>query len=137
MNIGQAAEKSGVPAKTIRYYESIGLIPPAGRLENGYRDYGSDSVATLQFIHRARKLGFALKDVGNLLTLWQDKDRASAEVKQLALSHIDRLDERINELEAIRRTLIDLTHRCHGDDRPDCPILDELGAKRRGGHGIS
>ncbi|MEX2450031.1 MAG: Cu(I)-responsive transcriptional regulator [Rhodospirillales bacterium] len=129
MNIGQAAERSGVPAKTIRYYESIGLIPPAGRLENGYRDYDGESVRTLHFIHRSRKLGFSLSDIGNLLTLWQDKNRASAEVKRLALSHIEQLDARINELEAIRRTLIDLTRKCHGDARPDCPILDELGAK--------
>ena len=133
MNIGQAAEQSDVPAKTIRYYESIGLIPPAKRLENGYRDYDEESVRTLHFIHRSRKLGFSLSDIGNLLTLWQDKNRASAEVKRLAQSHIEQLDTRINELESIRRTLIDLTRKCHGDERPDCPILDELGAKDRHG----
>ncbi|MEL0105760.1 MAG: Cu(I)-responsive transcriptional regulator [Rhodospirillaceae bacterium] len=129
MNIGNAAEKSGVPAKTIRYYESIELIPPADRLENGYRDYSIQDIQTLQFIHRARKLGFSIKDVGNLLTLWQDKNRASAEVKSLAQNHIKQLDERINELTAIRSTLVHLTEKCHGDDRPDCPILKKLGAE--------
>ena len=128
MNIGYAAESSGVPSKTIRYYESIALIPRAERLKNGYRDYSAEDIQTLQFIHRARKLGFSIKDVGNLLTLWQDKNRASAEVKGLALKHIEILDQRINELEAIRGTLVHLTEKCHGDDRPDCPILDELGA---------
>lgn len=128
MNIGQAAEISGVPAKTIRYYESIQLIPPANRLENGYRDYSEQDIQTLQFIHRARNLGFSIKDVSNLLTLWQDKKRASAEVKSLALKHIDQLNDRINELEAIRGTLLHLTEKCHGDDRPECPILDTLGA---------
>ena len=127
MNIGAASESSGVPAKTIRYYEGIELIPRADRLENGYRDYSTEDVQTLQFIHRARKLGFSIKDVGNLLTLWQDKNRASAEVKELALTHIERLDERIAELEVIRGTLVHLTEKCHGDDRPDCPILSELG----------
>ncbi|MGA0394875.1 MAG: Cu(I)-responsive transcriptional regulator [Rhodospirillales bacterium] len=129
MNIGNAAEKSGVPAKTIRYYESIELIPPADRLENGYRDYSIQDIQTLQFIHRARKLGFSIKDVGNLLTLWQDKNRASAEVKSLAQNHIKQLDERINELTAIRSTLVHLTEKCHGDDRPDCSILKKLGAE--------
>jgi len=129
MNIGNAAEKSGVPAKTIRYYESIELIPPADRLENGYRDYSIQDIQTLQFIHRARKLGFSIKDVGNLLTLWQDKNRASAEVNSLAQNHIKQLDERINELTAIRSTLVHLTEKCHGDDRPDCPILKKLGAE--------
>jgi len=127
MNIGVASESSGVPAKTIRYYESIELIPRADRLDNGYRDYSTEDVQTLQFIHRARKLGFSIKDVGNLLTLWQDKNRASAEVKELALTHIERLDERIAELKAIRGTLVHLTEKCHGDSRPDCPILSELG----------
>lgn len=130
MNIGNAAEITGVPAKTIRYYESIKLIPPADRLENGYRDYSEHDIQTLQFIHRARKLGFTIKDVGNLLALWQDKKRASAEVKSLALTHIDQLNERINELEVIRGTLIHLTEKCHGDDRPECPILETLGAEK-------
>ncbi len=130
MNIGIASENSGVPAKTIRYYEDIALIPRADRLENGYRDYSTEDVQTLQFIHRARKLGFSIKDVSNLLTLWQDKNRASGEVKELALTHIERLDERIAELQAIRGTLVHLTEKCHGDERPDCPILNELGAMK-------
>ena len=127
MNIGDASKNSSVTAKTIRYYESIELIPPASRLENGYRDYSEEDVQRLQFIHRSRKLGFSIKDVSNLLKLWSDKKRASAEVKKLALDHIDQLDLRINELQAIRGTLVHLTEKCHGDERPDCPILESLG----------
>lgn len=126
MNISMAAKHSGVPAKTIRYYESIGLIPPASRRENGYRDYGDNDVSTLRFISRARNLGFAIKDVENLITLWQDRNRASADVKQLALTHIQEIDRRIVELQNVRDTLVDLTERCHGDDRPNCPILQGL-----------
>jgi len=126
MNIGTAASKSGVPAKTIRYYESIGLIPPATRAENGYRHYGDVDIATLRFIQRARRLGFSVKDVGNLLALWRDRKRSSAGVKKVALDHIGEIEKRIAELDSIRRTLVHLTERCHGDDRPDCPILDDL-----------
>ena len=126
MNIGTAASESGVTAKTIRYYESIGLIPPATRAENGYRNYTEFDVETLRFIQHSRRLGFSVKDVGNLLELWGDKDRSSADVKALALEHISEVEQRIKELETIRRTLIDLTDRCHGDDRPECPILDDL-----------
>jgi len=126
MNISQAAKQSGVPAKTIRYYESIGLIPPAARRENGYRDYAENDVATLRFINRARNLGFSIRDVENLITLWQDRNRASADVKQLALDHIKDIDQRIDEMRSVRDTLVDLTERCHGDNRPDCPILQGL-----------
>lgn len=126
MNIGEAAHRSGVPAKTIRYYESIDLIPAAERTENGYRSYGRRDVETLRFIHHARRLGFTVKDVASLLALWQDKKRASADVKRLALGHIAAIETRIDELDAMRRTLVELTERCHGDDRPDCPILDTL-----------
>ena len=126
MNIGMVAEKSGVNAKTIRYYESIGLIPPATRAGNGYRDYGQADVDTLRFIQRARHLGFAVRDVANLLTLWRDRNRASADVKSLALRHIEEIETRIAELESLRATLVHLTDRCHGDDRPDCPILEGL-----------
>ena len=126
MNIGNAASESGVTAKTIRYYESIGLIPPAMRAENGYRNYTEFDVETLRFIQHSRRLGFSVKDVGNLLELWGDKDRSSADVKALALEHISEVERRIKELETIRRTLMDLTDRCHGDDRPECPILDDL-----------
>jgi len=126
MNIGAAARASGVPAKTIRYYEDIGLIPPAARAGNGYRDYAQRDVEILRFIHRARGLGFPIKDVASLVHLWQDTSRASADVKALALRQIADVEARIAELEAIRRTLVHLTERCHGDDRPDCPILDDL-----------
>lgn len=126
MNISTVAKQSGVPAKTIRYYESIGLIPPASRRENGYRDYSDSDVSTLRFISRSRNLGFSIKDVESLVTLWQDRNRASADVKSLALNHISEIDHRINELQVVRDTLVDLTKRCHGDDRPDCPILQGL-----------
>lgn len=132
MNIGNIAKQSGVPVKTIRYYEEIGLIPPAVRAENGYRRYAATDVETLRFIHRARRLGFPVKDVGNLLTLWRDKNRASADVKALALRHIKEVEERIAELEAIRRTLLHLTDRCHGDNRPDCPILEGMAKSSEG-----
>lgn len=126
MNIGQAARASGVPAKTIRYYEEIGLIPKAGRTGSGYRAYHRNEVETLRFISRARSLGFAVKDVANLLALWRDRGRASADVKRLALDHVAEIEAKIAALEAMRRTLLDLTLRCHGDDRPDCPIIEEL-----------
>jgi len=126
MNISQAAERSGVPAKTIRYYESIGLTPEPDRRGNGYRDYGKNDVETLRFIGRARKLGFSLRDISSLLTLWHDRNRTSAEVKRLAGDHIAALDTRIEELMAVRRVLQELSERCHGDERPDCPILDNL-----------
>ncbi len=128
MNIGTVAEESGVPAKTIRYYESIGLIPPATRAENGYRHYTGYDIETLKFIQRARRLGFSVKNVGDLLGLWRDKKRTSASVKALALRHVSDVEQRIAELGTIRQTLIDLTDRCHGDDRPECPILDDFAA---------
>jgi MerR family copper efflux transcriptional regulator len=126
MNIGSASKRSGVPAKTIRYYESIGLIRPADRRQNNYRDYSDIDVQTLRFISRARGLGFSVKEVGALLTLWQDKRRASQDVKAVALRHVAAIDRKIAELQAMRRTLVMLTERCHGDDRPECPILDDL-----------
>ncbi len=131
MNIGVAAEKSGVPAKTIRYYESIGLIAEPGRTEGGYRDYAENDVAILRFVQRARGLGFPLKDVAALLGLWHDRGRASAQVKELTLSHITEIERRIDELRAVRRTLLDLAHKCHGDERPDCPIIDDLAEAER------
>lgn len=130
MNIGKAASLSGVPAKTIRYYEEIGLIPKAARTEGGYRDYTQQDVDILRFIHRARDLGFPVRDVSALLALWRDRSRSSSQVKDLALSHIADIDVKIEELRSIRRTLMDLASRCHGDDRPDCPILDDLAASR-------
>lgn len=128
MNIGTVARRTGVPARTIRYYESIGLMPPASRSENGYRAYTSRDMEALRFIQRARNLGFSIRDVADLLALWRDTSRASADVKSVAMRHIEEVERRIAELESIRRTLLDLTHRCHGDDRPDCPILDDLAA---------
>ena len=126
MNIGQVAKHSGVSAKTIRYYESIGLIPEASRTESGYRTYSDKDVETLRFIHHSRNLGFSVKDVSLLLDLWRNQKRASADVKELALRHIEEVERRIAELESIRDTLVHLTDCCHGDDRPDCPILDGL-----------
>ena len=126
MNIGQAAELSGVTSKTIRYYESIGLIAAAPRTGGGYRSYGDHDVAFLSFIHRARGLGFSVADVNNLLELYHDKERASADVKGLANRHVEAIDRKIAELRAIRSTLGHLIEKCHGDDRPDCPILDDL-----------
>lgn len=126
MNIGQAAKRSGVPAKTIRYYEEIGLIPAAGRTASGYRDYGDAEVETLKFIARSRSLGFSVKDVGDLLALWRDRERASADVRRIAQGHVAEVERKIAELEAIRRTLLSLVECCHGDERPDCPILDNL-----------
>ena len=126
LTIGQVARRSGVPAKTIRYYESVGLVRDPRRADNGYRQYDPRSVAELRFVQRARSLGFTLKEVGGLLALWGDEHRRSAEVKALALTHVADVERRIEELETIRRTLLDLAERCHGDHRPDCPILDEL-----------
>ncbi len=130
MNIGEAAELSGVPAKTIRYYEDIGLIAPARRNDNGYRAYSDSEVNTLRFVCRARSLGFSVKEVAHLLDLYRDRSRASADVKAVARETIHRIELKIAELESMRSTLVDLTERCHGDDRPDCPILDDLA----GGH---
>ena len=126
MNIGQIAAESGVPAKTIRYYEAVGLIAPAPRHANGYRRYGEIDLHTLRFIHHARALGFPVEDVRELLALWRDRRRASADVKKLALARIAEIDRKLAELAVLRRTLSDLAERCHGDHRPECPILDEL-----------
>ena len=126
MNIGEAAALSGVTTKTIRYSESIGLIAPAPRTVGGYRSYGDNDVAFLNFIHRARGLGFSVADVNGLLELYHDKNRASADVKALATRHVKSIDTKIAELETIRSTLRHLIEKCHGDDRPACPILDDL-----------
>ena len=126
MNIGQAAKHSGLSAKMIRYYESIGLLRPAGRSASGYRTYGTDDLHRLGFIRRARDLGFSLEEVGRLLSLWQDRQRASADVKALASAHVQELNRKIAELSEKRDTLQSLVEHCHGDDRPDCPILSEL-----------
>ena len=128
MNIGEASAASGVSAKMIRYYEQIGLIPPAARTESGYRVYSDKDVETLRFIRRARDLGFSVEEMGTLLALWRDKGRESADVKRVALQHVSEIEQRIRELEGMARTLRHLAGHCHGDERPDCPILDDLAA---------
>ncbi|WP_145190840.1 Cu(I)-responsive transcriptional regulator [Pseudomonas sp. URMO17WK12:I11] len=126
MNIGQAARRSGLSSKMIRYYEAIGLLQPATRSDSGYRTYQTEDLHRLAFIKRSRDLGFSLEEVGKLLTLWQDRERASADVKALAMQHIDELNKRIHELISLRDTLGELVAHCQGDDRPDCPILKDL-----------
>ena len=126
MNIGQAARRSGLSTKMIRYYESIGLLKPATRSDSGYRLYQAQDLHNLAFIKRSRDLGFSLEEVGKLLTLWQDRQRASADVKALAMHHIDELNRRIEELVSLRDTLGELVSHCQGDDRPDCPNLKDL-----------
>jgi MerR family copper efflux transcriptional regulator len=126
MNIGQAAAATGVSAKMIRYYESIALIPAGKRTDAGYRIYGENDLHTLRFVKRARQLGFSLGQIGELLSLWQNKERASADVKAIAQGHVEQLNQRIAELTEMRDTLQTLASCCHGDDRPDCPILQSL-----------
>ena len=128
MRIGEVAERAGVSAKTIRYYESVGLIPPAARAGNGYREYRERDVQTLRFIQRARSLGFSVEDVAELLPLWADRSRASADVRAIALRHVQEVERKIAELGSVRDALMDLVHRCHGDGRPECPIIDTLAA---------
>jgi MerR family copper efflux transcriptional regulator len=128
-NIGEAARASGVSSKMIRHYESIGLIGEAARTDAGYRVYTSADVQVLQFIHRGRALGFSLEQIRNLLALWQDKHRASADVRAMARTHIDELNRKIADMEAMRRTLETLASSCRGDQRPDCPILDDLATR--------
>lgn len=125
MNIGEAARESGLPAKTIRYYEEIGLVR-SDRRDNNYRDYSERELHNLRFLSRARALGFSIEDCRQLLSLYGDKHRASAKVRQLATAHITEIDEKIAELKSLRKTLSTLIHACHGDQRPDCPILEDL-----------
>lgn len=129
MNIGQAAIASGVSAKTIRYYEDTGLIPTAGRSHAGYRVYDQNDVQTLRFIHRARQLGFPVASVKQLLALWQDRNRSSAEVRALALAQVHLLREKLAALREMERSLNHLARHCQGDDRPECPILDDLATR--------
>ena len=126
MNIGQAAKASGVSAKMIRYYEQTGLIPPADRKESGYRDYSDTDVHMLRFIRRARDLGFSIAEIGDLVGLWRDETRQSAEVKRLAQGHISPLDKKIKDLQDMAHTLTMLVNACKGDHRPHCPILERL-----------
>lgn len=126
MNIGEAAKASGVSAKMIRYYETIGLIVPAERAVSGYRVYSAAEVSTLRFIRRARDLNFSVEQIKDLLGLWVDRNRASADVKRLALKHVEELETRMRQLQEMATTLRDLADHCHGDDRPDCPIIRDL-----------
>lgn len=130
MNIGEASAATGLPAKTIRYYEDIGLIKP-DRAANGYRDYGGKDVHRLAFIQRSRSLGFTIDECRSLLSLYEDKERASSDVKALALDKIREIDRKLGELKSLRATLKTLAEHCHGDDRPDCPIIDEIAGAGR------
>lgn len=126
LNIGQAADVAGVSAKMIRHYESLGLLPKVRRTASGYRQYTTNEVQTLRFIRRARNLGFGISEISALLNLWQNHRRASAAVKQMALTHAADLAKRIEEMQAMKRTLENLAAHCHGDDRPECPILEDF-----------
>lgn len=137
MNIGEASRASGVSAKMIRYYEGIGLIGAARRTDSGYRQYSDEEVQTLRFIKRSRDLGFSLERIKTLVGLWQDRSRKSADVKQLAGQHIAELDEDIRKLQSIRDQLAHLAACCHGDNRPGCPILDDLAQTGNGNSSAS
>ena len=129
MNIGQVADASGISAKMIRYYESVGLIPSADRSTSGYRMYSQEDVHTLRFIRRARDLGFSVEQISALLALWQDRSRASADVKKLAMNHVEKLEAKRREIDEMVATLRHLASHCRGNDRPACPIIDELSAR--------
>jgi MerR family transcriptional regulator, copper efflux regulator len=129
MNIGEASRLSGISTKMIRHYEGLGLLPKAARSAAGYRRYDDATVHTLRFVRRARDLGFGLQEIETLLQLWADGARASGDVKRIALAHVADLDARIERMQAMKRTLEHLAHACHGDGRPDCPILDDLAGK--------
>ncbi|CAN5625106.1 Cu(I)-responsive transcriptional regulator [soil metagenome] len=126
MNIGEAAKASGVSAKMIRHYEGVGLFPEAVRSEAGYRKYTDKEVHTLRFIRQSRDLGFSIEQIRELLGLWQNRKRSSRQVKALAQAHIQELEEKLREIHAMKATLEQLVHCCHGDDRPDCPIIESL-----------
>lgn len=129
MNIGEAAKISGVNAKLIRHYESIGIVPKPNRSESGYRKYSENDVHILTFVKRARALGFSMSDIKKLIGLWRNRSRKSADVKSMTLSHIKSLEEKIRDLESMRATLVKLAKHCHGDERPSCPILEDLGER--------
>ena len=126
VNIGAAARASGVSAKMVRHYESLGLLGDITRTDSGYRQYSAADVHTLRFIKRARDLGFSMAEIAELVSLWHDRRRASADVKRIAQTHVAELEKRIQAMQDMRRTLQNLLHHCHGDERPDCPILDDL-----------
>lgn len=135
MNIGEAAKAAGLSNKMLRYYESIGLLPPAKRSYNGYRQYDDKDVHILRFIRQARNLGFGLEPIKSLLSLWQDQRRESREVKALAENHIRELEDKIREMTQMLNLLKDLTEHCQGDNRPDCPILSRLASEKEAGRG--
>lgn len=130
VNIGEAARLSGISAKMLRHYEQLGLLGAVARTDSGYRLYTRSDVHTLQFIKRARDLGFSMLDIAELVSLWLDRQRPSAKVKQVAQRHMLALQDRIAQLQAMERSLLQLTSCCHGDERPDCPILDDLAGLR-------
>jgi MerR family copper efflux transcriptional regulator len=135
-NIGEAAARSGVSAKMVRHYESLGLLPKVVRTDSNYRQYSEREVHTLRFIRRARDLGFSMAEIAELLKLYQNRRRASGDVKRIALAHVADLERRMNEMAEMKRTLEHLAHCCHGDERPDCPILDELGQRGMAGTAV-
>ena len=124
--IGEAARRSGVSARMVRHYEGLGLLPAVARTESGYRQYGEADIHTLRFIKRSRDLGFSMEEIAELVGLWHNRRRASASVKRIAQKHLGELEQRIADMQAMRNTLAHLVHCCHGDTRPECPILDDL-----------
>lgn len=126
VSIGEAARLSGVSARMVRHYEGLGLLPPVARTESGYRQYGDADIHTLRFIKRSRDLGFSMEEIAELVGLWHNRRRASASVKRIAQRHLGELEQRIAGMQSMRSTLAHLVHCCHGDARPDCPILDDL-----------
>lgn len=136
MNIGQAATASGISSKMIRHYESIGLLAQAKRSPSGYRQYNTNDIHTLRFIKQARNLGFSTEHIKDLLNLWQNHRRSSQRVKDLAKDHLRNVDQRISELNEIKKTLEHLVHHCQGNERPDCPIIDRLAADEVAATGV-
>lgn len=134
VNIGEAAKATGVSAKMIRHYESVELFTPTGRTEAGYRQYAERDLHTLRFIRRARDLGFSIEQIRELLALWQDRKRPSRQVKAFAQAHLQELEQKLRELQAMKASLEHLVHCCHGDDRPECPIIDSLAEPGDGRH---
>jgi Cu(I)-responsive transcriptional regulator len=126
VNIGTAADLSGISAKMVRHYESLGLLPRVARTDSGYRQYSEADVHTLRFIKRSRDLGFSMAEIAELVALWQNRRRASASVKRIAQKHVEELATRIEAMQSMQRALLQLLHHCHGDERPECPILDDL-----------
>ena len=126
VSIGEAARLSGVSARMVRHYEGLGLLPPVARTDSGYRQYGDADIHTLRFIKRSRDLGFSMEEIAELVGLWHNRRRASASVKRIAQRHLGELEQRIADMQSMRSTLAHLVHCCHGDARPDCPILDDL-----------